>query len=500
MHHAVAFEARRNRSKVRPDSFHSDRIRSSSRPGIRRRAAALLIAVAFGTALFACDDAAQRPHVVLISVDTLRADHLGAFGYERATSPTLDDLAGRSVRFANAIAQAGWTLPSHMSLMTSLRPSAHGASPTHGLAPEATTLAEALQRAGYRTAAFVSWVYLGEKFGFGQGFDDFHALFRKGRVHLGAGDGAPRAGRVVDTVGEWLAGGSADPVFLFVHLFDPHTDYAPPEDYARLFDPDYTGAVDGRYDSLRRHNRYRHVRPAGLPARDLQHVEALYDGEVRYVDDQLERLLAAVDRHLGLDRCLLLLVSDHGEEFMDHGSMEGHGWTLYEEIVHVPMLIKLPDEERAGSVVESPVALIDIAPTVLDWLALEIPSAFEGTSLRPLLLDESRMREPAWILSENDRFKVKRRSIRGPRYKLIVTEDTGANAAGVAVQPGAQLFDLREDPGERQNLYARDDPRSVALLALLERLSAGPASPPENPRADLSAEELEQLRSLGYLE
>lgn len=466
----------------------------------RHRVAFLLFVCSFVGIALACNDSPARPHVVLISVDTLRADHVGAWGYERATTPTLDTLASRSVRFSNAISHASWTLPSHMSMMTSLRPSVHGVSTRRSLAPEAITLAETLKSVGYQTAAFVSWVYVGKSFGFGQGFDSFRTLIRPGRVEMGAGGGAHSASQIVDVVVDWLDHGPVDPLFLFVHLFDPHSDYDPPREYSEMFDPDYAGSLDGRFDTLTKFNRYLDAPAQDLPRRDLEHIEALYDAEIRYVDDQLARLLQALDEQLGLDNCLIVFTSDHGEEFMDHGSMEGHGWSLYEEVLHVPLLVKLPNAEWAGSVVTNPVGLIDIAPTILNWIGVDPPAAFEGTSLAGLIVGRDETHTPQYVLSENDRWNIKRRSIRGSRYKLIITEDTGVNTAGVPVRAGIELFDLREDAGEQQNLYEPEDPRSQALVSLLEKMSASPASPSNNPEVEISPEQTELLRSLGYVE
>ena len=180
--------------------------------------------------------------------------------------------------------------------------------------------------------------------------------------------------------------------------------------------------------------------------------------------------------------------------------MEGHGWSLYEEVLHVPLLVKLPNAEWAGSVVTNPVGLIDIAPTILNWIGVDPPAAFEGTSLAGLIVGRDETHTPQYVLSENDRWNIKRRSIRGSRYKLIITEDTGVNTAGVPVRAGIELFDLREDAGEQHNLYEPEDPRSQALVSLLEKMSASPASPSNNPEVEISPEQTELLRSLGYVE
>jgi arylsulfatase A-like enzyme len=446
---------------------------------------------------FSCAPGAERPHVILISIDTLRADHVGCYGYDRPTTPAIDALALESIRFENAISQAGWTLPSHMSLMTSLMPSQHGVTQERALNPAIVTLAESLQNAGYTTAGFASWIYVSENYGFGQGFDEYRTLVDTRRLDVAGGGGAFPAGRVVDAVQGWLSRRGDDPVFLFVHLFDPHMDYVPPGEYAEMFAEADPPSIDGRYETLKRYIRGLNESPASLSPRELHHVESLYDGEIRYVDSQIEELLASLDASLGLGNCHLILLSDHGEEFMDHGSIEGHGWTLYEEVVHVPLLWRLPAKARGGGTVAAPVGLIDVAPTLLDYLQIDAPEAFRGKSRRTAMEgDES----PGYVLSENDRFNIEMRVLRGERYKLIHTADSGRNAAGVPILAGFELYDLVKDPAEAVNLYDPEDGRSHALVALLEASSGEAGAGVQNPAAELSEEQLELLRSLGYVQ
>jgi len=449
------------------------------------------------TGALSCAPGGDRPHVVLISIDTLRADHLGSYGYERPTSPVMDALARDSIQFENAVSQAGWTLPSHMSLMTSLLPSRHGVTQERALHPDVVTLAESLEAAGYRGAGFSSWIYVSENYGFDQGFAEYRTLVDTQRLDISGGGGAYPAGRVVDSVESWLQRREDDPMFLFVHLFDPHMDYAPPTEFAEMFASPDPVSIDGRYATLEASIAGLHVDPAPLSDDELAHVEALYDGEIRYVDSQIEELLAALDASVGLDNCHVILLSDHGEEFMDHGSIEGHGWTLYEEVIHVPMMWRLPARELAGSRVAQPVGLIDVAPTLLDFLGLEAPSSFMGVSRREAM---SGNETAGHVLSENDRFNLRMRALRGERYKLIQTADTGRNSAGVEIRAGLELYDLETDPGETLNLYDASDERSQALVSLLEAVMSGSETGLGNPEAELTEEQLEMLRSLGYVQ
>ena len=439
------------------------------------------------------------PHVVLISIDTLRADHVGAYGYDRATTPALDRLAAESVRFDAAISPASWTLPAHMSLLTSMRPSVHGVEQDRALDLAATTLAEVLSGAGYRTSAFVSWVYVSEVYGFNQGFDEFRTLIDRARVDLASGGGAQSAAQIVDAVQDWLPGKADRSNFLFVHFFDPHMDYEPPATHRTLFGA--SAESDGRYASLKPYILGLNATPPKLAPQQLADVVALYDAEIRFTDDALDRMLRAIDREWGLDNCLVIVLSDHGEEFLDHGSIEGHGWTLYEEVVRVPLLIRLPGELRSVRQIASPVSLLDVAPTICELVGAAAPASFEGSSLRALLDGSATQKSAPYAYAEHDRFNVRKRSLRGERFKLIHTADTGRNSAGVPIVPGYELYDLQADPGERRNLYRAGEAQSEALRILLEQLASAPAaSVMQNPAAELTPEQLELLKSLGYVQ
>ncbi len=493
----------------------------------------LLGALILGWAGCGRDGSSGPPHVILISIDTVRADHLGCYGYGRDTSPAMDELARQGVRFANAFSQSSWTLPSHMSVMTSQYPSVHGVQDDgQALADPVITLAEALQAGGYQTAAFVSWVYVGRSFGFGQGFDHFRELINRDRVRMASGGGAYRARYVTHEVAAWLdahiraqGGASADgrpadaqgiePLFLFVHYFDPHMDYAPPQPYDTMFDPAYRGPAKGTHRYLSRYNRYFPVPPDTIPARDRDHVVALYDGEIRYTDDSIGRLLEAVDSRLGLDRCVVVLMSDHGEEFGDHGSMEGHGWTLYDEVLHVPLILRLPRGRHAGTVVDRPVELIDIAPTVLSLASVDVPPGFQGRTLEPWIEQAAGISSPpgtptgtpeqdaTLIFAEMARFNIFRQAVRGRRYKLIHTDDSGENLFKKAVQAGTEFFDIHRDPAEQENLFEADHPVAAYLDRELDGFRAESArraeSGPRTEEVELLPEDIELLRSLGYV-
>ena len=441
-----------------------------------------------------------RPNLVLISIDTLRADHLGCYGYDRETSPRIDRLAAEGIRFDRAYSQASWTLPAHMSVMTSQYPHVHGVDNDRvALAERATTWAEVLSRAGYRTAAFVSHIYVKAKWGFGQGFDEFHELRADTAVYSPSVDTSYKAERITDEVASWLEGRPREPFFLFVHYFDPHLDYEPPPPFDRMFDPAYEGGITGRYDGLKPYMKGLNPEPARIGPRELEHVTALYDGEIRYTDTHVGRLLDAIEAAVGLDRCLVVLLSDHGEELDDHGSMEGHGWTLYDEIVRVPLVLRLPGGARAGTAIEESVELIDVAPTALELLDLASPGVFQGRSRLSSIEGRPAGSERPLVFAEHRRFNAMQ-SVRGERYKLIASMASGTNPFGVPFSKGYELYDLREDPLELEDRYEPSSPIASFLLSELAswraRRGAGGGAGPE---VQLSEEEIRQLRALGYL-
>jgi arylsulfatase A-like enzyme len=445
--------------------------------------------------------------VILISVDTLRADHVGCYGYARDTTPALDGLAREGVKFNHAYSQAGWTLPAHMSLMTSRYPPAHGVvQDTVSLPEDAATLAEVLRKAGYATAAVVNWIYVGKSFGFAQGFDAFHEIIpptyeRNPFVNRGYS-----AAQVTDRGIEILSEERNAPLFLFLHYFDPHADYDPPSPYDSLYDPEYAGTATGRYLWLRPFIKYlprRGRRRASAHPEDFAHVEALYDGEIRYADAEIGRFLGALEARGRSANSLVVVTADHGEEFNDHGSMEGHGWTLYDEVVHVPLIFRLPGEDPAGVEVDTLAEHIDVAPTILAGLGLELPREFQGRSLWPVLTGESPPEEPRLSFSHTRRFTIKG-SVRNARFKLIRTDDQPRDPTARPDPPVYELYDVVADPGESRNLYA-ERPKVARLLSdTLQRwLESNGTAFDEGarpPRVELSDEEKRSLEALGYVQ
>jgi len=390
---------------------------------------------------------------VLISIESLRADHVGCYGYPKPTTPLIDRLAQEGVRFQNAVSPTSWTLPAHASLFTGLN------SYTHGLVANGlrlgdgvVTLAEVLRNAGYQTAGFYGGPYLHPTYGIPQGFETYVSCMTKVSDELS--DDAVRAEasvatspahadvtgpRTLEKVTQWLDTIDDRPLLLFVHLWDPHYDYIPPERDWRIFDPDYAGALTGA--SMLTNNAIN----ARMPKRELEHLIALYDGEIRFTDDILSRILAAIDRRRPLDSSLLVVTSDHGEEFFEHGN-SGHQKSLYEETIRVPLVFRWPGHVDAGRVVQDQVRLIDVMPTVLALVGVPAPARIEGRALGPLLKGGTLEAAPALCdLSSHHRVFY---AVRTNRHMFIATPMRQDSQW----RYGCRFYDLERDPGEHASL------------------------------------------------
>ena len=299
--------------------------------------------------------------IVLVSIDTLRRDHVGAYGYRPPTTPRLDALARAGLLAEDAVSVSSWTLPSHLSMLTSVDPAAHGATDLrHGFNRRVPTLPALLRDAGYATQAVTSHLYVSAVYGVDQGFDrlDFHQDRR-------ATDVASRAMDLVDRFGD-------RPFFLFLHFYDPHWHYDPPPEVRALFERGYTGGLTGRWGDFSTRA------PGSVTRADLDHLLALYDGEIRYTDNELGRVLDHLGARGALANTLVLVTSDHGEEFLEHGSWE-HQKTLYEEVIRVPLIAHGPGIATRRET--APVSLLDVAPTILAWAGVAAPPSFQGRSL-----------------------------------------------------------------------------------------------------------------------
>ena len=442
--------------------------------------------------------AADKPNILFIVVETLRRDHVGCYGYRRATTPTLDRMASEGARFDQAIGTASWTIPTVMSMFTSLPPEVHGVvSHACCLADGATTLAAELRRAGYQTAGITSTPSTNGKFGFDRGFefyDDYTIVLDAG-LDL-AGDGEPPKAISERPTGEqltrlavaWLSGkrDRAKPFFLHLFYFDPHYDYLPPPPYDRMFvDPGNRSAQTGR--------GIRQLKDRPLAPEDREKVVGLYDGEVRYTDDQIGLVLEELGAQGLMDKTVVVIGGDHGDEFWDHGGTT-HGHTLYDELVRVPLLVRYPERIGAGTVVREQVSHIDVMPTVLELAGVPVPAQCMGRSLVPPL--EGRTKgfgdRPAFMSTRADALLD---GARTPTQKIVEAVGWGRTA----------MYALSEDPREKHDLSGTD--RAAEFNGLRAKLdewrkqAAVRGSQARKPRGpQLDPELIRQLRSLGYVQ
>jgi arylsulfatase A-like enzyme len=360
-------------------------------------------------------------------------------------SPRFDALAAEGARFTAAFAHAPWTLPSFSSLFTSLPPEAHGAGGSvregwRALAPEFATVAECFRDAGWVTHAIVNVDFLTDAFGTTQGFDDVDARIATDNHEL------RRAGATTDAALQWMDGHGERPFFLLVHYFDPHAEYDPPPAWRARFaleqDRNSTAFRFGAREHVVNHRNGR----MPLDAATLARARALYDGEVAYTDDEVGRLLDGLGvRGLGANT-VVVFTADHGEEFGEHGSWE-HGHTHYDELLHVPLVIRGPG--IAPRTVSDPVGLMDVAPTLCALAGVTPPPSFRGRDLAPLLRAGSATPPIVGLAAYGNFWGPAIESWRGSRWKRI---DSGVNT---------HLFDWIADPGEHAD-RAADEPGAVA--------------------------------------
>ena len=459
----------------------------SSRPGMpavltSRRSFALALGVA--SLLFSCGrPPATRQSVIVLMLDTLRADHLGFYGYERNTSPHLDAFARENIAFKHAFTAAPWTPPSVATMFTGVYPSSHGFMPpgkqkeaglTKRLAPELRTLAEILKQHGYRTAAVSPNPWISAAFGFDRGFETFRYLYRES------------ASRIVSVGMELVRDLSRkqEPFFLYLHFLDPHDPYTPPEGYAEMF--------PGR------------LTRAGFPYRDrLRGPMRRYDGEIRYLDDELGRFFSFLKDQGLYDQALIVVIADHGEQFGEHGAFR-HGNALHNEEVHVPFFIRDPRSGRSAETVEDVVSTVDLFPTLLGQLGIAPPPT-QADGLSVFYRDSLAMR--AGVATEIYRIRDQRGFISREKQKgifvvpLLPREQEGQRAELWEKPELEGLYDVQADYFEQRPL---DDSLLLSRLrteleGTFRRTAGARGARAQSPVSPLTPEMVEQLKSLGYL-
>ena len=461
-------------------------------------------------------DAAGGPPqgVILVQLDTLRKDHLDVYGYERPTAPVLRGLAEEGALFQNAISQTSWTKAESPSILTSLYPTTHGVHQIPDRLPaSATTIGEAYRQAGYATLSFSSAVFTGQFTNLHQGFEELH------EAESTAGRAGPRGSKTsrefVDRLVDWLGDHRDVPFFVYLHFFDPHPPYEPNRPYDTLWaDPKGREAYLQQQEALKKTVTDAFLAQRGMATRDelvkagvdpdafIRFSKDWYDGSIRAMDTEIGRLVERL-RELGLgERTVLAFYADHGEEFHEHGRM-WHGQSIYGELIRVPLILWGPGSLAKGVKIDEPVELVDVMPTLLDLSAISPPAGMQGQSMRPLLAKGS-----GW----------KRRPPIAERQPMGGTDFPGAaesyaimdgnwklihNVVRPADKPEFELFDFYQDPLDQKNVAA-EHPDVVQRLAKSldawhQMAQAAKLKPDSELAKGMTKEQLDQLRSLGYV-
>ncbi len=407
----------------------------------------------FGT--LAAAQSAPKINVVVITIDTLRADHLGCYGDKQIRTPNIDALAADGVRFERAYTPVPVTLPAHTVIFTGTYPMLSGMHDFSGnkLSPSQPTLASVLKQHGYATGAVIGSAVLDSRFGLNQGFDFYYDHFDFNRLDESNLEEMERPGNLVaDVALDWLAKNHHEKFFLWMHLYDPHYPYRPPPPY------------------------------------NEQYKDRLYDGEIAFADAQVGRLIACLKANGLYRNTLIVLTGDHGESLGEHGE-KTHGFFIYNATLHVPVIIRLPGSPHAAILPEM-ISLADLMPTVLQTLKFDVPAQVQGVSLLPLMAvkksEDSRSLYAETFLPRLHFNWNELRSVETDRYQFIDA-------------PRPELYDLSKDPGETQNLYpekkAVADELRARLAALMNKYGAGQELA---EKTGLDPALMERLKSLGY--
>jgi choline-sulfatase len=399
-------------------------------------------------------------NVLLFTLDTTRADRLGCYGYGDAQTPNIDGLAKDGFLFRNATAQAPLTLPSHASIFTGTYPYVHGVRDNGGfyLGPEKVTLAEVLKQKGWATSAFIGAFVLDSRWGVSQGFDHYFDQFDFAKYKKISLDSVQRnGGEVVKAFFDWFEANGGRRFFSWIHLYDPHTPYEPPEPFK--------SAHAGR--------------PWGL-----------YDGEIAYADSLVGKVLERLREKGILNKTIIVVAADHGESLGEHGE-SFHAFFIYDSTVSVPLILRLPASNGKAGVIDAQVENVDIMPTLLDLLGIAVPGEVQGRSLAPLLAgSRAEAERMAYSESYYPRYHYgwsELRSLRTARYQYIQA-------------PRPELYDIIRDPMERTNIYEQNGSQAERFVKEMKRIEArsllaGGEANPRQPDDDT----LEKLKALGYV-
>jgi len=478
---------------------------------IKRRYIITFFAVLIAGAFFAARCGVNKKvktdkplNILLITIDTLRADHLGCYGNNRIKTPNIDNLAKEGVRFKNAVCQAPLTGPSHASILTGLYPHTHGVRINgYPLRDSVLTIAKILKMNKYKTAGFVSVNFLGDDVsGLGRGFDVFDW---PRQIEQPAEEATQKAIT-------WLNEHAKDRFFVWIHYYDPHSDYSPPYPYNVMYDPSYSGQATGSTQFLDKVNNGE----IKLSKRDREHIDALYKGEVSYVDKSIGGLMDYLKDTGAYKNTLIIVTADHGEALGEHENYFGHSLQFYDPSIMVPLIFvnrtALPSNRRVDTQVES----IDIIPTALEIIGLEAPEEMEGKTLVPLI-DERKspaaylekafsetqnMRWGGLILKDNladaEKIHLKvasgkeiSRCVRTPKWKFILSRESSNRMD--------ELYGMKDDPKERINLIYENMDTADELKKDMEGWMRGEEKSAPGESEPMDEKTLETLRSLGYV-
>jgi len=457
---------------------------------------AFLILPASGPAL-ARTQSAPRVNVFIIVIDALRKDHVGVYGYGRNTTPNIDRFARAATVFTNAVSECSWTHPAVASLFTSLPPSVHGVSSYHMdktgvktdiLNPKLLTLAEAMKENGYHTGAFVANHWISERNAFHQGFDVFDPV---------APEFKPPAEKVTKKALKWITENREEPIFAYLHYFDPHGPYQPPPPYDQAFTTrpprpfiekgaHTIDTLSGGYLSAGREK----------DRGNLSYYLDLYDGAILYADAQIGLLLDGLRKLDLYDNSLVVIVSDHGEAFFEHSTFD-HGFTVYSEEINIPLIVKFPPPSPPRGGNGTAVSLADIGPTVLAAAGVRYHSFGAGRNLAELIKAEEQ--ENKELFSEELSPFMK-----GPAKVSLIEGKMKAiyrHASGTV----EELYDLEKDPGEKKNLLKKQPGIAAQMEKKIERRLKAGEDEREKRGLDRAStiikdsERIEQLKSLGYI-
>ncbi len=401
----------------------------------------------------------NRPNLIVITVDTLRADHLASYGHKTIKTPRIDSLARDGVQFSNALSHSPQTLPSHTSIFTGTYPSFHQVQVNGRFFKNdtITTLAQVMKTEGYETAAFIASFVMDSRFGLNKGFDHYDNVFESSTKDKLFGYQQCKAEKVLDHVTNWIENqwSGSKPFFSWVHLFDPHRDYEPPEPFKS------------------------------------EYAENPYDGEIAYVDSQLARLVDLLKKKKLYDNTLILLTSDHGESLGEHNELT-HSIFIYRATQHIPLIIKMPNQAYAKTDVSDLVRHVDIVPTLLDILEIEpdvIADQLQGKSFMKLIKGEEE-EEARYSYAESFYPYVTYgwcppKAYEDSQYKYIDL-------------PVPELYDLKSDPRETKNIYSEQTSLALKFKKRVAAISAKQSK--TAAKKDKSAETLEKLKTLGYVQ